>query len=190
MKISITPKTGLTQATVIAVASDSDHNFSKIPKAAIYLVAGLGVSGDAHAGITVKHRSRVAKDPSQPNFRQVHLIHEELFDDLAQQGYYISPGLIGENILTRGIELLDLPTGAVLTIGDAVIELTGLRNPCHQLNQIKDGLMQKLVYKDENDELVRLCGVMGIVLAGGEVKAGDVIKVSLPDTPHMPLQKV
>lgn len=181
---------GPTHATVIAVASDSQHNFSKITQSAITLLEGLGVQGDAHAGVTVKHRSRVAKDPSQPNLRQVHLIHEELFDDLAKQGYDLSPGQIGENILTRGIALLDLPTGAVLKIGNARIEITGLRNPCHQLNQIKDGLMHKLVYKDENGELVRLCGVMGIVLAGGEVKAGDVITVCLPDTPLIPLDRV
>ena len=180
----------MSTATVIAVASDSGHNFSKITKPAITLVAGFGVEGDAHAGVTVKHRSRVAKDPSQPNLRQVHLIHQELLDNLSQQGYEITAGQIGENILTRGISLLDLPTGTRLNIGDAIIEVTGLRNPCHQLNQIKDGLMQKLVYKNEEGVVIRLCGIMGIVLQGGQVKAGDEIETILPKKPYIALEKV
>ena len=176
--------------TVIAVASDSGHNFSKPTQPVITLIAGFGIQGDAHAGVTVKHRSRVAKDPTQPNLRQVHLIHEELFDDLSEQGYDISAGQMGENILTRGIPLLDLPTGAKLEIGETVIEITGLRNPCHQLNQIKDGLMQKLVFKNESGDVVRLSGVMGIVLQGGEVREGDAIEVVLPKGEHKALECV
>jgi len=177
-------------ATVIAVASDNEHNFSKITKPVITLVASFGVQGDAHAGVIVKHRSRVAKDPNQPNLRQVHLIHQELFDELSEQGYEITVGQVGENILTRGISLLDLPTGTKLGIGKAVIEITGLRNPCHQLNQIKDGLMQKLVFKNENGDVVRLCGVMGIVLRGGDIFPGDEIEVTRPEKPYIALQKV
>ena len=180
----------MSAATVIAVASDTEHNVSKITKPAITLVAGFGVQGDAHGGVTVKHRSRVAKDPSQPNLRQVHLIHQELFDDLSEQGYEIVAGQMGENILTRGIALLDLPTGAKLEIGEALVEITGLRNPCHQLNQIKEGLMQKLVFKNENGDVIRLCGVMGIVLQGGEVEVGNKITVTLPEKPYIPLEKV
>jgi len=180
----------MSNATVIAVASDSEHNFSKITKPAITLVAGFGVKGDAHAGVTVKHRSRVAKDPSQPNLRQVHLIHQELFEDLSKQGYEVVAGQMGENVVTRGISLLDLPTGTKLEIGEAIIEITGLRNPCHQLNQIKDGLMQKLVFKTENGDVVRLCGVMAIVLRGGDIKEGDEIQVILPKKPYIALQKV
>jgi len=180
----------MSNATVIAVASDSEHNFSKITKPAITLVAGFGVKGDAHAGVTVKHRSRVAKDPSQPNLRQVHLIHQELFEDLSKQGYEVVAGQVGENIVTRGISLLDLPTGTKLEIGEAIIEITGLRNPCHQLNQIKDGLMQKLVFKTENGDVVRLCGVMAIVLRGGDIKEGDEIQAILPKKPYIALQKV
>lgn len=177
-------------ATVISVASDSGHNFSKPIKPAITLVAGLGVKGDAHAGVTVKHRSRVAKDPTQPNLRQVHLIHSELFDDLSEQGFEVSAGQIGENILTRGVALLDLPKGTKLKIGDAIIVLTGLRNPCHQLNQIQEGLMQKLVFKNEDGDVVRLCGVMGIVLQGGEVKPADKIDIVLPQGEHCALECV
>ena len=180
----------MSSPTVIAVASDKEHNFSKVTKPVITLIAGFGVQGDAHAGVTVKHRSRVAKDPSQPNLRQVHLIHEELFDDLSKQGYDISAGQMGENILTRGIALLDLPTGTKLKIGEAVIEMTGLRNPCHQLNQIKDGLMQTLVFKNESGDIVRLCGAMGIVLQGGDIQVGDKIDIILPEKPYIALQKV
>jgi len=180
----------MSAATVIAVASDSGHNFSKVTKPVITLIAGFGVEGDAHAGVTVKHRSRVAKDPTQPNLRQVHLIHQELFDDLTMQGYDIAAGQIGENILTRGISLLDLPTGAKLEIGETIIEITGLRNPCQQLNQIKDGLMQKLVFKNECGDIVRLCGVMGIVQQGGDIKPGDEIGLTLPEKPYISLEPV
>lgn len=176
--------------TVIAVASDTDHNFSKISKPVITLIAGFGVKGDVHAGKTVKHRSRVAKDPSQPNLRQVHLIHQELFDDLSKQDYEIVAGQLGENILTRGISLLDLPKGTELKIGEAVIEITGLRNPCHQLNQIKDGLMQKLILKNKRGEVVRLCGVMGIVLKGGEIRPDDTIRVVMPEGEPIALECV
>lgn len=169
---------------VISVSRRAGHHFSKTPAASITLLAGLGVKGDAHAGATVKHRSRVARDPSQPNLRQVHLIHAELFDELAGKGFAVAPGDIGENIATRGIDLLALPTGARLTIGPAVIEVTGLRNPCHQLNLFQPGLMDAVLDRDADGGLVRKAGVMGVVLAGGEVRPGDAIEVALPPPPH------
>ena len=169
-------------ATVISVASDSGHNFSKPMKPAITLVAGLGVKGDAHSGETVKHRSRVAKDPSQPNLRQVHLIHEELFDELAENGFSISPGQMGENLTTRGVDLLGLPQGARLHIGnDIVIEITGLRNPCAQIENHQKGLLKACLDKDENGKLIRKAGVMSVVLTGGDIHTGDMIKVVLPE---------
>ena len=177
-------------ATVIAVASDSGHNFSKPVRESITLIEGLGVQGDVHAGVTVKHRSRVAKDPTQPNLRQVHLMHAELFDDLAADGFTVLPGQMGENVTTRGVDLLGLPTGTLLSIGASIIEITGLRNPCSQLNQIQDGLMQKLVFKAESGDVVRLSGVMGVVKAGGDISAGDVIKITLPDGEHHALECV
>jgi MOSC domain-containing protein YiiM len=164
---------------------------SKPNQRQITLLAGLGVEGDAHQGVTVKHRSRVAKDPTVPNLRQVHLIHAELHDELAEAGFIIAPGQMGENITTRGLDLLGLPTGAKLHLGEgAVVEITGLRNPCAQLDGIRPGLMKATLDRDAEGNLVRKAGVMGIVLAGGEVRTGDAIRVELPPEPHQGLAPV
>ncbi|MGE3073322.1 MAG: MOSC domain-containing protein [Dehalococcoidia bacterium] len=178
------------RACVVAVHRSADHTFSKPAVPAIRLVTGLGVEGDAHNGVTVKHRSRVARDPTKPNLRQVHLIHQELHRDLLAQGFRVAPGEMGENITTAGLDLLGLPTGARLAIGDAVIEVTGLRNPCLQLDAFQDGLMKACLDRDEDGGLVRLAGVMAIVLAGGEVRPGDSIEVELPAEPHRRLEPV
>lgn len=176
---------------VVAVSLSDTHTFSKQNTDAIHLVKGLGVQGDAHLGETVKHRSRVAQDPTQPNLRQVHLIHAELFEELQDSGFQVSPGQIGENITTRGISLLSLPTGAILRIGEsAIVQITGLRNPCPQLNRFQTGLMDALLDHDAEGNLIRKAGVMGIVLAGGEVRPGDPIQVELPALPHRPLERV
>ena len=178
-------------ATVIAVAFDSGHNFSKPTCESITLIAGIGVEGDAHAGVTVQHLSRIAKTPDEPNLRQVHLIHAELLDELAERDFNVLSGQMGENITTRGIDLLNLPRGTLLNIGDtAVIEITGLRNPCRQINGIQDGLMKAVLTKDENGNLIRKSGVMAVVLTGGIVKAGDEIKTVLPEGAHLPLECV
>jgi MOSC domain-containing protein YiiM len=162
---------------VVAVASSPAHTFSKPVQPAIRLVAGRGVEGDAHFGETVKHRSRVARDPSAPNLRQVHLLHAELHDELS-----LEPGAVGENVTTRGLDLLGLPTGARLRLGgDAVIELTGLRNPCRQLDDYRAGLARAFQGRP---------GVMAIVVAGGEVRPGDPIEVELPSGEPRPLQRV
>jgi MOSC domain-containing protein YiiM len=158
---------------------------------AIALLAGLGVADDAHMGATVQHRSRVARDPSQPNLRQVHLIHAELMDELEARGFTVAPGRMGENITTRGVELLALPAGTNLHIGDsAIIEVTGLRNPCTQLDGIQPGLMQAVLGRDADGNLIRKAGIMGIVLQGGEVKPNDSIRIVLPPEPHSPLKPV
>ena len=178
-------------AQVQAVASHGAHRFSKTPMAFITLVAGLGVAGDAHAGATVQHRSRVRVDPAQPNLRQVHLIHRELFDELRTKGFEIAPGQIGENITTSGIDLLALPQAAVLRIGrDAVVEITGLRNPCVQLNTFRPGLMQACLGRDADGALLLKAGVMGVIRQGGMVMAGDAITVELPALPHRKLERV
>ena len=176
---------------VVAVSVSPAHTMTKQTHECIRLLAGLGVEGDAHMGATVKHRSRVARDPSQPNLRQVHLIHAELHAALAEQGFQVAPGAMGENITTRGVDLLGLPTGARLHIGgEAVVEVTGLRNPCAQLDGIQPGLMAATLGRDEQGNLVRKAGIMGIVLAGGEVRVGDAIRVELPAGEHRPLQPV
>lgn len=178
-------------ARVIAVSSGSSHTFSKRPCEHIRLLPGLGVEGDAHMGNTVQHRSRVARDPTQPNLRQVHLIHAELHDELHATGFEVEPGDIGENVTTRGVELLALPTGTRVRLGrTAVIELTGLRNPCVQLDRFQPGLMQAVLDRDADGRLVRKSGVMAIVLSAGEVRAGDRIRVELPGEPHLPLGPV
>jgi MOSC domain-containing protein YiiM len=162
---------------VVSVARDGTHRFSKPTVDAIRLVAGLGVEGDAHCGVTVQHRSRVAKDPSQPNLRQVHLIHAELLDDLAGSGFTVPPGAMGENVLTRGLDLLGLSAGTRLRLGEAVVEVTGLRNPCAQLDRYAPGLMKAVLDRAADGSLVRKAGVMAVVIAGGVVRAGDAARV-------------
>jgi len=175
-------------AHVTAVSRSATHSFSKQNQDSIRLLAGLGVEGDAHQGETVKHRSRVAKDPSQPNLRQVHLIHAELHYELQEAGFIVPAGAMGENVTTRGIDLLALPTGTRLHLGgSAVVEITGLRNPCVQIDRYQTGLMKAVLDKDEKGNLIRKAGVMGIVIAGGEVRAGDAIRVEMPSGTHQPL---
>lgn len=176
---------------VTAVSRSATHTMSKPNAKSVRLVAGLGVEGDAHSGETVKHRSRVRRDPAQPNLRQVHLIHAEFHDELRAAGFNVSPGQLGENVTTRGLDLLALPTGTRLHLGDgAVIEVTGLRNPCVQLDGIAQGLMAATLDRDEQGNLVRQAGVMSIVLAGGDVRPGDPIRVALPPWPQCPLAPV
>ena len=176
---------------VVSLARDGAHNFSKLGVQQISLLAGLGVEGDAHAGETVRHRSRVAKDPTQPNLRQVHLIHAELFDELAGKGFVVSPGQLGENVTTAGIDLLGLSAGTRLRLGDAtLIEITGLRNPCHQINGIAPGLMEALLDRAADGSLIRKCGVMAVVLSRGEVAVGAAITIEHVPEPHVPLQVV
>ena len=178
-------------ARVIAVARDAGHRFSKALVPAIEVVAGLGVAGDAHSGETVKHRSRVRVDPSQPNLRQVHLIHAELFEEVGAKGFRVEPGDLGENITTAGIDILALPRGAILRIGDTVrLEVTGRRNPCAQIDSFQRGLLAAVLEKHADGTLVRKSGIMAIVLAGGAVRAGDPIDVDLPDPPFFKLERV
>lgn len=179
------------EARVIAVARRGTHRFSKEVVEAITILGGLGVEGDAHAGTLVKHRSRVRADPTQPNLRQVHLLHAELFDEVAGKGFAVRPGDLGENITTRGIDLLALPRGTVLAVGDSVqLEVTGLRNPCSQIEKFQPGLLAAVLEKRHDGTLVRKSGVMSIVLAGGEVRAGDPIRIRLPAPPFQPLERV
>lgn len=194
----------------MAVARDEIHRFSKLPQESITLVAGMGVAGDAHAGTLVQHRSRVRRDPNQPNLRQVHLIHEELLDEARAAGHDVGPGGLGENILTGGLDLLGLPAGARLRIGEAVLRVTGLRNPCHQINDFSAGLLKVVVARADGHAstsdvtlgatggaesidgvgIVRKAGVMAVVERGGEVHPGLPIAVELPDGPHEALVPV
>lgn len=176
---------------VLAVSCDATHTFSKSNQASIMLLEGLGVEGDAHLGKTVQHRSRVAIDPTQPNLRQVHLIHSELHHELRDAGFNVSAGQMGENITTLGIDLLTLPTGTLLHLGGtAVVEITGLRNPCTQLDHFQQGLMSAVLDRDSNGRLIRKAGVMGIVRVGGIVQPQDQITITFPPPPHQPLERV
>ncbi len=176
---------------VIAVHLSASHVFSKSMQPRIRLLAGLGVEGDAHSGVNVQHRSRVARDPSQPNLRQVHLMHEELHDELRAAGFAVMPGALGENITTRGIDLLDLPAGTLLRLGaGAVVRLTGLRNPCAQLDKCQPGLTAATRGRDHNGRLIRKAGVMSVVVAGGDVRPGDAIDIVLPPPPYIELDRV
>ncbi len=178
-------------AIVIAVSRSPRHSLAKPNQDSIRLVTGLGVEGDAHQGTRVRHRSRVARDPTQPNLRQVHLIHAELHDELRAAGFAVLPGAMGENVTTRGIDLLGLAAGTRLHLGaSAVVEVTGLRNPCAQLDRIEKGLMAATLDRDAHGNLVRKAGIMGIVLAEGEVKPGDPIGVEPPSPPLRPLPVV
>jgi MOSC domain-containing protein YiiM len=176
---------------VLSVSLRPGHSFSKTLAPEIRLVAGLGVDGDGHFGETVQHRSRVRADPSQPNLRQAHLIHAELFDELRDKGFTVAPGELGENITTRGVDLLALPKGAVLRIGaEARVELTGLRNPCRQIEAFQSGLVEAVLERTKDGRLIRKAGVMGVILNSGIVRAGDAIDVELPSSPHRPLEPV
>ena len=178
-------------AIVTAVSRSAEHTMSKPNEQTIRLLAGLGAEGDAHCGATVRHRSRLALTPDKPNLRQVHVMHEELHDELRAAGFSVEPGLLGENVTTRGVDLLGLPSGARLRLGDeAVVEVTGLRNPCTQLDGIQPGLMAATLARDENGSLIRKAGVMAVVLAGGEVRPGDRVGVELPPPPHRRLEPV
>ncbi len=174
-------------ASVLAVSRSPTHTMSKEVVESIQILEGLGVEADAHQGITVKHRSRVARDPSQPNLRQVHLIHAELFEEVAQKGFSLTAGQMGENITTQGIDLLELPKGTILKIGTVQLEVTGLRNPCSQIDGLEAGLLKAVLETDPDGNLIRKAGIMTVVLAGGEVRAGSSIEVILPPEPHQPL---
>jgi MOSC domain-containing protein YiiM len=177
---------------VEAVGRSAGHTFGKPNRSEIVLLEGLGVAGDAHQGVTVKHRSRVRRDPTQPNLRQVHLVHAELHDELRAAGFDVRAGQMGENVTTRGLDLLGLPTGTLLRLGSggAVVEVTGLRNPCVQLDRFRPGLMKAVLDRDAEGALVRKAGVMAVVLAGGAVRPGDAIAVELPSGPRRGLEPV
>jgi len=179
------------EGIVKSVSKSKTHTFNKYTCDKITLIKGLGIEGDAHMGEKVKHRSRVAKNPNQPNLRQVHLIHSELFTELEQKGFTVTDGQMGENITTQGLDLLNLPKDTILTIGlTAQIKITGLRNPCKQIESIQAGLMKAVLDKDEQGNLIRKSGIMAIVLKGGEVNVGDSISVQLPPPPYVKLEKV
>jgi len=192
---------------ILAISLDQTHRFSKVPAEAITLVAGLGVLGDAHAGTLVQHRSRVRRDPNQPNLRQVHLISAEVLDEARAMGYELGPGDLGENVLTADLDLLELPTGTLLDLGGPVVRLTGLRNPCAQINDFRPGLLKVVLSRADGtptDEpapstsspeftttpVIRKAGVMAVVERGGEVRPGQAIRVVRPDPPHVPLEPV
>ncbi|MEM9748886.1 MAG: MOSC domain-containing protein [Actinomycetota bacterium] len=177
--------------TVVGVHRSGDHTFSKASHDSITLVPGLGVDGDAHQGARVKHRSRVAKDPDQPNLRQVHLVASELLDEVAELGFDVAPGAVGENVTTRGLDLIRLPVGSMVRLGDeALLALTGLRNPCGQINGLADGLQSAMIGRDDDGSLLLKTGVMSVVVRGGDVRPGDPVEVRFPPGPHSPLRRV
>ena len=176
---------------VVSVSLRAGHHFSKTQSFSIRLLEGLGVEDDAHMGATVRHRYKVRQDPSLPNLCQVHLIHAELFDELGAKGFIVRPAELGENITTSGINLLALPTGTRLHLGEsAIVEITGLRNPCVQIDRFQQGLMAATLERDADGRLIRKAGIMGIVIAGGEVRPADPIRVERPDPPYRPLEPV
>jgi MOSC domain-containing protein YiiM len=176
---------------VVAVAASSEHGFSKQTRPVVRLVEGLGVEGDAHLGRTVQHLSRVRRAPHEPNLRQVHLIQAELFEELHLAGHRVLAGQLGENVTTTGLDLLALPVGTVLLLGDtAEVQLTGLRNPCRQIDAFQPGLLRQVLGRQADGAVVRRAGVMGVVRRGGEVRPGDPVTVVLPEHPHRPLDPV
>ena len=177
--------------TVIGVFRKEDYSFSKDAQEELTVVKGKGVEGDAHFGELVKHRSRVARNPNQPNLRQVHLLPIELFEELENTGYSVNPGELGENITTRGIDLIELPLGTLLQIGkDVSLQVTGLRDPCYQIDDFKKGLLSKVVYSDDEGNLILKAGIMTVVLEGGRIKLNDEIVVELPLKPFKKLEIV
>jgi hypothetical protein len=231
------------RGTVASVSSNDSYTFTKPVHDRIVLVAGFGVEGDVHGGVHVRHRFRVAADPTQPNLRQVHLMHEELFAEVGEKGYDVAAGNLGENITTSGLDLLGLPVGTILRFGEGVGEsadlaadspaspldevfatagattlneptaraveavraavardaghdprpaviVAGLRNPCGQINGFRPGLLKEVLDRDEDGNLVRKGGVMGVVLRGGAVTPGDPVAAELPPGPWSPLEPI
>lgn len=177
------------EPTILGLAKDSEHRFSKQPADRLTLIAGIGVEGDAHAGRLVQHLYDKQKNPNVANLRQVHLIHGELLDELAEKGFTVTPGQLGENVTTRGLDLLGLSRGTRLRLGgEALIELTGLRNPCKLINGLADGLMAATLDKAPDGSLIRKCGVMAVVITGGEVRVGDPIHLESLPMVHEPLE--
>ncbi len=176
--------------SVVAVARSATHSFSKPTVSSVDLVEGVGVDGDAHSGATVQHLHQLRKDPDRVNLRQVHLIHAELLDDLARDGFEVAPGQLGENITTRGVNLLRMPVGTRLAVGEAVVTITGLRNPCRQIDDFRPGLLKRVLRRGADGEVERLAGVMAIVSKGGTVRPGDPIDVELPPQPHQRLSPI
>lgn len=173
------------------MAKNGEHRFSKEIAAEVRVIAGMGIEGDAHQGITVKHRSRVAADPTQPNLRQVHLIHSELLEELHRKGFMVQPADLGENITSEGVDLLALPRGSLLRIGEnAVLEVTGLRNPCAQIERFQPGLLAAVLDRGPRGEVIRKAGIMALARVGGLIRPGDAIDVELPPLPHLPLERV
>ncbi|MGW7440754.1 MOSC domain-containing protein [Streptomyces sp. NPDC054849] len=177
---------------ITAVSRNASYSFSKPNHASITLLAGLGVEGDVHAGETIRHQFRMTYEPDLPNLRQVHLMHEELFEELARKGFEVSAGGLGENITTRGVDLLGLPTGSLLRLGaDAVVEVTGLRNPCSKINDFRTGLLGEMFALDPlSDEFTFKSGVMAVVRQSGAVRPDDPVEVELPTRPHRALERV
>jgi MOSC domain-containing protein YiiM len=176
---------------VVAVATAAEHRFSKQPRTEVRLLEGLGVEGDAHLGTTVQHLSRVRRDPTAANLRQVHLVAAELLEELLEAGHDVPPGALGENVTTGGVDLLTLPTGTVLRLGDeAEVEVTGLRNPCVQIDRFSAGLLKKVLGHQPDGSVVRRAGVMAVVRRGGRLRPGDQVTVVLPPPPHRPLAPV
>jgi MOSC domain-containing protein YiiM len=180
----------MNEARIIGLSRSIAHGFSKQPCERLDLIAGIGAADDAHAGATVQHLSRMKKNPDQPNLRQIHLIHAELLDEVADKGFAVAPGELGENITTRGIDLLDLPAGTRLRMGEAVIRVTGLRNPCWQIDAFRPGLLAEMVEKQPDGSIKRKCGVMGVVESGGTIEQGAPIAIELPPQPYRPLDLV
>lgn len=181
--------------SVLAVHRSGEHTFSKQTADAVTLLPGLGVEGDAHLGARVKHRSRVAADPNQPNLRQIHLVMSELLDEVVEAGHQVVPGQLGENVTTTGLDLVGLPVGSMLRLGDtALVALTGLRNPCKQIRSVGDGVLKMMFVDGERygrpGEQVGRTGVMGVVVAGGLIRSGDPIEVRYPAGALTPMQKV
>lgn len=176
--------------TVLSVSASAAHGFSKQPCDEIRLLAGLGVEGDAHCGATTQHLYKMAKDPTLPNLAQVHFLPVELFSEMAELGYTLAPGAMGENVLTEGIDLKTLPTGTLFAIGEAVVEISGIRDPCKQIDALGKGLTKAMFGRDAAGGLVRKAGIMGVVRTGGPVRAGDRIAITLPAAPHRPLEVV
>ena len=176
--------------TVVAVSRCPTHGFSKVPQSEITLLEGLGVDGDAHAGKTVQHLYRIKLDRTAPNLAQVHFLPVELFDEMAALGYALAPGAMGENVLTRGLDLAAMPTGATFRVGEALVEISGIRDPCKKIDALGMGLTKAMFGKTPRGGLLRKAGIMGVVRRGGVLRPGDAIAVALPPEPHRALEVV
>ena len=139
---------------VIAVCISTNKGERKTPVAAVELREEHGIVGDAHAG---------------PWHRQVSLLARESIDKMRILGLDVTTGDFAENLTTEGVDLLTLPIGTRLSVGETELEVTQIGKECHT---------RCAIYHQAGDCVMPKEGIFARVLRGGIVRPGDEVKPS------------